>query len=345
MLKLYKFIGNQIHYWETWEENEKMAIVHWGIVGEEGQNKEVKSQLFSSYRKKIQKETEQKLKEGYSALEDDEVAYLEIEYAVDGFGTEQDLDKRHRLEEHLNQLLGWTGLGHVDGGSIGSGTMEVGCVVVDFDIAKKVIEENLKATEFANFERIFKTEPVSRFIVVTLNDRIMPVDRGEVYEDPLSKYLQSKGIGEVAGGGTMQMQNGEVEYCNIEIELNDIDSIEEKAKAIIEKLEGLGAPKGSKLRIEATEQVIGFGIKEGLGIYLDGVNLEEEVYKNCDSNVVLSEVKKLTKDDSEIVRFWEGETETGLYFYSSSFDDMKESIQSFVNDYPLCRGARIEKIA
>jgi len=29
----------------------------------------------------------------------------------------------------------------LDGGSIGSGTMEAGCIVVDFDIAKKIIEE------------------------------------------------------------------------------------------------------------------------------------------------------------------------------------------------------------
>ena len=46
-----------------------------------------------------------------------------------------------------------------------------------------------------------------------------------------------------------------------------------------------------------------FGRKEGLGIYLDGVNLDEDVYKNSDSNVVVSEIKKLTNDNSEIVRF------------------------------------------
>jgi hypothetical protein len=73
-----------------------------------------------------------------------------------GFGTEQDLDKRHRLEGKLDRILGWTGLGHTDGGSIGSGTMEAGCVVVDFEIAKKVIEENLKDTEFGNYTRIFE---------------------------------------------------------------------------------------------------------------------------------------------------------------------------------------------
>jgi len=47
---------------------------------------------------------------------------LEVECKIEGFGTVSDLDKRHKLEGVLNELLGWTGLGHVDGSSIGSGT-------------------------------------------------------------------------------------------------------------------------------------------------------------------------------------------------------------------------------
>ncbi|UTN06551.1 hypothetical protein L0669_11720 [Flavobacterium bizetiae] len=158
MLKLYKQKDNQLWYWETWDKDEKTAIVHWGIVGEQGQNKEVKGGLFSSFTKNVQKEIDQKLKEGYTEFDQDKVCFLEIEYSIDGFGTEQDLEKRHRLEQKMDEVLGWTGLGHTDGGSIGSGTMEVGCMVVDFDIAKKVIEERLKGTEFGNYSRIFKID-------------------------------------------------------------------------------------------------------------------------------------------------------------------------------------------
>ncbi len=158
MLKLYKLIDNQLHYWETWDKDEKTAIVHWGIVGQRGQDKEVKSGLFSNFRKTVQKEIDEKLNEGYAEFDEDNYAFLEIEYKIDGFGTEQDLDKRHRLEEKMDEVLGWTGLGHTDGGSIGSGTMEVGCIVVDFEIAKKVIEEKLKNTEFGDYTRIFKMD-------------------------------------------------------------------------------------------------------------------------------------------------------------------------------------------
>lgn len=156
MIKLYKLIESKLHYWETWDKDSKTAIIHWGVVGQRGQDREVKGGLFSNFRSAVQKEINEILKEGYEEFDEGNMIFLEIEYLIDGFGTEEDLDKRHRLEERLNELLGWTGLGHVDGGSIGSGTMEAGCVVVDFDIAKEIIQEDLKDTEFSDYSRIFK---------------------------------------------------------------------------------------------------------------------------------------------------------------------------------------------
>ena len=81
---------------------------------------------------------------------------LLVEFKVDGFGNEEDLHKRHSLEDLMNETLGWTGLGHCDGGSIGSGTMEVCCFVVDFDLAQQVISERLRDTEFSDYARIYQ---------------------------------------------------------------------------------------------------------------------------------------------------------------------------------------------
>jgi len=80
---------------------------------------------------------------------------LLIEYADDGMGSGEDVDKRHRLEDRMNETLGWTGLGACDGGSIGSGTMEVCNYVVDSELAQKVIAADLKDTEFSNYTRIY----------------------------------------------------------------------------------------------------------------------------------------------------------------------------------------------
>lgn len=79
-----------------------------------------------------------------------------IEFAVEGMGTTEDVEKRQRLDARMNETLGWTGLGHNDGGSIGSGTMESCCFVVDFEMAKAVIEEDLKDTEFSDYTRIYE---------------------------------------------------------------------------------------------------------------------------------------------------------------------------------------------
>ena len=158
MLKLYKNIDNNIHYWETWDKDNKTGIVHWGMVGERGVNKEVKSGLFSNFKKSIQKEIDEKIKEGYTEFDEDNFAFLELEYIIDGFGTDEDLDKRHKLEEKMDEVLGWAGLGHTNGGSSGQGSMEVGCIVVDFDIAKRVIENSLTNTDFSNYSRIFKMD-------------------------------------------------------------------------------------------------------------------------------------------------------------------------------------------
>jgi hypothetical protein len=58
----------------------------------------------------------------------------------------------------MSETLGWTGLGHCDGGSIGSGTMEVCCFVVDFELAKQVVEKDLADTEFADYTRIYNED-------------------------------------------------------------------------------------------------------------------------------------------------------------------------------------------
>jgi len=178
-----------------------------------------------------------------------------------------------------------------------------------------------------------------------LNDKIMPMDRGDVYEDPLDEFLKSMNYGEVTGGGTMQMENGEIEYCDLEICLNSAQIDDEMIKQIINKLEELGAPKGSTLLVENTQEKIPFGINEGLAIYLDGINLSDEVYKNSDSEAIANEICRLANIESDIIRYWQGNTETALYFYDKSFEKINNSIEHFVKTNPECENARIVQIA
>ncbi len=155
MLKLYKMDDQPPRYWETWDNDDGSHTVHWGVLGETGETKTVKSSLLKKATDKIQSEIDGFVSKGYRPIEMGDHRILLIEYAVDGFGNSDDLDKRHKLESKMNETLGWTGLGHCDGGSIGSDTMEACCFVVDFGIAKSVIEADLKGTAFENYTRIY----------------------------------------------------------------------------------------------------------------------------------------------------------------------------------------------
>ena len=155
MLKLYKITDNEKLYWETWDNDDGTHTVHWGELGTEGKSKTVKNSLLKKATDIVQKEVDKFVSDGYRPIEPEDHYILLIEYDVEGFGNEEDLDKRHKLEDRMNSTLGWTGLGHCDGGSIGSGTMEACNYVVDFELAKKVIENDLKGTEFENYTRIY----------------------------------------------------------------------------------------------------------------------------------------------------------------------------------------------
>ncbi len=153
MLKLYRITDSKKEYWETWDNDDGSHTVHWGELGTKGSTKKVKGSFLKKPEKIIQDEINKLVAEGFGeALEE---YTLLIEFSVDGMGSGEDLEKRHRLEERMNETLGWTGLGNCDGGSIGSGTMEVCNFVVDFDVAKKVIESDLQGTEFDNYTRIY----------------------------------------------------------------------------------------------------------------------------------------------------------------------------------------------
>jgi len=189
-----------------------------------------------------------------------------------------------------------------------------------------------------------QVESAGMHVTAQLNHLLMPMDRGERYEDPLDEALSAQGLGETSGGGTMQEQSGEIEFIDVEIDLTDL---EKGVPFVIAKLEELGAPKGSILRVHDTEpsREIPFGKAEGVGIYLDGVNLPDEVYKDSDVNVVIEELNKRIEGHGEMQSHWQGNTETGLYFYGDDSNRMISLMRDFLDTYPLCKGARVVTIA
>lgn len=181
-------------------------------------------------------------------------------------------------------------------------------------------------------------------VVARLNARLQPMQRGEHFDDPIIDVLQDLGIGEMTGSGT-QLSGDErgIEHCDIEMTLTDAS--ESALQSIIAALEELGAPKGSKLLIGEAGAERPFGTAEGLAIFLNGTELPDTVYAECDIDHVLEEADRLMGEDGKVKGYWEGERDTVLYCYGASFDAMRAAIEPLLASYPLCQKARVEQIA
>ena len=195
-------------------------------------------------------------------------------------------------------------------------------------------------------KRVFaaKAAPSGETVVARLNARVQPIDRGEHFEDPLADTLKAEGLGEVTGGGTQLCGDpGGIAFCDVEILLTEAN--EAALQRVVARLEELGAPKGSKLIVEATAREIPFGRQEGLALFLNGTDLPDAVYETCALDHVVEELDRLMGPKGKFRGHWQGSRDTGLYCYGPSFTDMQSAIAPLLASYPLCQGARVEQIA
>jgi hypothetical protein len=160
-------------------------------------------------------------------------------------------------------------------------------------------------------------------------------------QGPLAEELSRFSLGSVAGGDTSLGQDGEIENCDVAIEVREISP--DLTASIIQILERLGAPKGSKLAVAG--QWIDFGSREGLGLYLNGTDLPMSVYETSDVNWLYHEIDRRLAGCGKIYSHRDGPRETALYMYGSSYGAMRERIQELVDTYPLCQQCRVLQIA
>lgn len=155
LAKLYQRIDRRLHYHEIWIRD-GAVVEHRGMCGERGQVQEhvvaddsEASELFKEFKREARAK-------GFRPIPRSRHATLVIEYSTEGFGDTDDLQSRHEIEDFLDQQIGWLGLGHCDGGSTGPRTMEIFCIVVDFEIAKIALSRALSRSSFAEYQRIYR---------------------------------------------------------------------------------------------------------------------------------------------------------------------------------------------
>ncbi|MCE9670962.1 hypothetical protein LY474_24440 [Myxococcus stipitatus] len=147
MLKLYKKEGGSLRYWEAWV-HERVLTLHWGTVGEVGEQKELPLPPEEEDPELALAEAAGPfVEEGYDEPDPDAMHSLVVQYAVQGQGTGHDLEKRVAVEELLTDALGWTGNGEVEGGELRDGLLRVHCRVMDVDAAVRAVEVALDSED------------------------------------------------------------------------------------------------------------------------------------------------------------------------------------------------------
>ncbi len=146
MRKLYKRDGERLLYWETWDDDGK-HIMHWGEAGDEGETQALRSGLFRDAEKSVAEEMARREREGYAEIDEEELQAVFIQYRAEAWGDLEDPEKRQAMQDLMDDALGWTGLGHCDGGTIGSETINICCLVVDAKLAAPVMVQALKEAD------------------------------------------------------------------------------------------------------------------------------------------------------------------------------------------------------
>jgi len=146
VLRLYKKEGDILRYWEAWVHEETLTV-HWGTVGEMGEQRETPLPTGEDPDMAIAQAAEPLVDQGYDEPDPDAMTPLVVQYALRGKGTGHDFEKRHAVEEALTDALGWTGNGEVEGGETRPGRMNIFCRVMDPEVALRTITEALDAED------------------------------------------------------------------------------------------------------------------------------------------------------------------------------------------------------
>ena len=158
MFRLFKRddTGKIAAYHEVWVELKPRRIVeHWGMVGTRGDTDAHRIKLLRSLEKQIDDLLDPARALGFAEIEPSDYGTLVVEYPLSDAWRRDDELKIREAEDALTEVLGWTGLGSCEGETITETAVQFICRVLDPDLAKTRIAEQMTDTEFADYSRIY----------------------------------------------------------------------------------------------------------------------------------------------------------------------------------------------
>lgn len=119
----------------------------------------------------------------------------------------------------------------------------------------------LDPESITRMNEVSETKPL--FVYIKIPGDLDPMDRGELFEDPLQEALDKERLGEITGGGSQLSDPSEsensIEFCGIDVDLYD---------AVI----GLALLRNELVRLKAPPGTM-------LLYELDGREWEEPIYR------------------------------------------------------------------
>lgn len=148
MFKTYRKVEAGLEYWEAWISDHGVTQ-HRGMCGHTGKSRLLP--VLISPLQALESDRADAFRQGFRPIPETRLHLLAVELKADDGGDWRELlDRRVALEDWLNQELGWTGLGHCDGGEMGGGAATAYCLVVRVPLAVTVLKARLPSSPFAD---------------------------------------------------------------------------------------------------------------------------------------------------------------------------------------------------
>ncbi|MFL0200509.1 DUF2716 domain-containing protein [Exiguobacterium acetylicum] len=146
MIQLIKQNGSDTLYQTIYTEG-RLIVQHQGIVGAWVRAEDVKQMRVSRFKRlgvQILQLVEEFERQGYRELNETDYTELVVQFPYDEGQAEAALERRHMMEEMIDEGLLHTGNGYCEGGDIGSGTTNIFYHVLDVEAAVSLIFEGMK---------------------------------------------------------------------------------------------------------------------------------------------------------------------------------------------------------
>ncbi|MDX8348860.1 hypothetical protein SLH49_12805 [Cognatiyoonia sp. IB215446] len=185
------------------------------------------------------------------------------------------------------------------------------------------------------------TEPV--YLSVRLPLKIGPMERFEFWEEPLTEILKAEELGEITGGGTMMDPEGDILYCDLEVELSDLT--DKTLDKLQDAMTRLNAPKSTSFVTDGGTVLREFGSISVVGIGLNGADLPDSAYEGFDPDDFNDEVVSSLGEGYAYGGSHAGEKYTFFYYHGSDADHMKTRLTDIAAHKPIGEGAQITQLA